>query len=330
MITAKDHSRKLSLLVALFILLAGVFLGGYFVLKSGRAGAGQLDDILKGETIDLVACNPEPKNPDKDADSDGLTDWQEIQLYLSDPCKKDTDADGYLDGEETASGYDPTKKAPGDELPGTTPKGPRPLPENLTRALSSMLAQQVGSGKIDSFNKQGQILSAAELEKYPGLQRSVQQIMSAGEQLFAPEPVDDSQIKTTQDNSRPAIQRYAGEVSEALALPPSQAASQESEMSFLLKTVENNDFSRLKQVLANYQTAYQNLKDINQPVPTDLLALHKEQLAMLSSLIKVYQALANGLEEDPLKTNLALQKYQVISLELTEWLQELSRVIQSH
>ncbi len=329
MISAKNHSRKISLLVAILILLAGVFLGGYLVLKSGRVSAGQLDDILKGEVIDITACNPEPSEANKDADNDGLKDWQEIQIYLSDPCKKDTDGDGYLDGEEIASGYDPTKKAPGDELPGTTPKGPRPLPENLTKALSSMLAQQVGSGKIDSFNKQGQILSAAELEKYPGLQQSVQQIMSAGEQLFAPEPINDDQIKTTDDNSRAAIQRYAGEVATALALPPDQIVSQESEASLFLKALQNNDFSELSQVLINYQTAYENLKNIQEPVPIDLLSLHKEQLNMLSSLIKVYQAIIE-FNADPLKANLALQKYEAISLELTDWLQKLAEVIQSH
>lgn len=317
------------MLVAILILLAGVFLGGYLVLKSGRVAAGQLDDILKGKAIDIVACNPDTSDSNKDADNDGLKDWQEIQIYLSDPCKQDTDGDGYLDGEEAASGYDPTKKAPGDELPGTTPKGPRPLPANLTKALSSMLAQQIGSGKIDSFNKQGQILSAAELEKYPGLQQSVQQIMSAGEQLFAPEPIDDSQIETTTDNSKAAIQRYAGEVAAALVSSPDQAVSQESEASLFLTALQNNDFSEVALVLTNYQTAYQNLKNIQEPVPTDLLSLHKEQLNMLSGLIKIYQAIIE-FNADPLKANLALQKYEVISLELVNWLQKLAEVIESH
>lgn len=323
----KNHSRKLSLLVAILILLAGVFLGGYLVLKSGRVSAGQLDNILKGEAIDLTACNPSASDPNEDSDNDGLKDWQEIQIYLSDPCKKDTDSDGYLDGEEVASGYDPTKKAPGDELPGTTPKGPRPLPENLTKALSSMLAQQIGSGKIDSFNKQGEILSATELEKYPGLQQSVQQIMSAGDQLFAPEPIDDKKIKTTTDNSKAAIQRYAKEA--ATALNSSLTKNSNTEASLFLKALQNNDFSELNQILINYQTAYQDLKDINVPIPTDLLPLHKEQLNMLSSLIKVYQAIKD-FNADPLKANLALQKYETISLEFINWLQKLSEFINSH
>ncbi len=45
-----------------------------------------------------------------DPDRDGLDSTQEIILYGTDPRKADTDADGYPDGEEVRSGYDPLKK----------------------------------------------------------------------------------------------------------------------------------------------------------------------------------------------------------------------------
>ncbi len=44
-----------------------------------------------------------------DTDGDGLVDRVEVKIYLSDPLKKDTDSDGYNDGEEVINGYDPTK-----------------------------------------------------------------------------------------------------------------------------------------------------------------------------------------------------------------------------
>src|SRR3989338_4500672 len=225
----KNYSRKLSLLVAVLILLTGVFLGGYLVLKSGKVSAGQIDDILKGAPIVTETCEPNASDPNKDSDNDGLKDWQEIQVYKSDPCKPDTDGDGYLDGEEVASGYDPTIKAPGDELPGTMAKSPRPLPANLTKALSSALAQQIVSGKIDSFNQQGQILSADELAKYPAIQQSVAQLMSAGDQLFAPETIDAIRIKTTPDNSATSIQNYAK--AAANAIPITDSSDEETEAS---------------------------------------------------------------------------------------------------
>lgn len=326
MTTVKNHSRKLSFLVAIFILLAGVFLGGYLVLKSGRVSAGQLDDILKGPAVDLAACDPDVADADKDSDKDGLKDWQEIQLYQSDACKTDSDNDGYLDGEEIASGYNPIIKAPGDELPGTAPKGPRPLPENLTKALSSALAQQVVSGKIDSFNQDGQILSAAELAKYPAIQQSIQQLMLAGDQLFAPEPIDDDRIKTTPDNSRAAIQKYAAEAAEC-PLCREPGVPQISESEIFLKAARDNDFSDLNRNLEIYQAFYEKLKTLT--VPTDLLPVWKKQLAIFSGMIKIYQAVKE-VDADPLKANLALQYYPTVVAQLSDWLQSLSDIIKTH
>lgn len=42
-----------------------------------------------------------------DSDNDGLSDYEEINVYDTDPENEDTDGDGYLDGEEVEAGYDP-------------------------------------------------------------------------------------------------------------------------------------------------------------------------------------------------------------------------------
>jgi hypothetical protein len=44
---------------------------------------------------------------DDDDDNDGLTDVDEITLYLTDPFDADSDDDGYTDGEEVAAGTNP-------------------------------------------------------------------------------------------------------------------------------------------------------------------------------------------------------------------------------
>ena len=318
-------SRKISVLAAVLILLAGILLGGYLVLKSNRGAASQLDDILGNKTIAPLTCQPNANDPEKDSDGDGLKDWQEYQTYFSDPCETDTDGDGYLDGEEAASGYDPAKKAPGDELPGTTPKGPRPLPNNLTTALSAMLADQIAKGRIESFNQAGQVLSADELTKYPALQQSVQSIVANTGQLFSPDPIDDSQIKITPNNSASSIKNYAKEA--AAAIPITDDSDEETEASMFLSAMQNNDFSKLDRYLNDYQTAYQKLQAIT--VPSDLVELHKEQLNIFSVLIKVYQGIKK-INEDPLKANLALQKYESALSQFSGWLQKLAAFIEAH
>jgi hypothetical protein len=52
------------------------------------------------------------KNIFQDSDQDGLSNDEEV-LYKTDALKKDTDGDGYTDGVEVESGYDPLKPAPG-------------------------------------------------------------------------------------------------------------------------------------------------------------------------------------------------------------------------
>jgi len=50
-----------------------------------------------------------PKKPKKfiDSDQDGLSDWEEINIYGSDPHDEDTDGDGVDDGEQVLQGRNP-------------------------------------------------------------------------------------------------------------------------------------------------------------------------------------------------------------------------------
>ncbi len=42
-----------------------------------------------------------------DTDDDGLTDWQEVTIYNTDPLQADSDGDSYSDGNEVENGYNP-------------------------------------------------------------------------------------------------------------------------------------------------------------------------------------------------------------------------------
>lgn len=86
-----------------------------------------------------------------DSDQDGLTNDEEA-LYGTDPAKRDTDGDGYSDGVEVESGYDPKKPAPGDRIApviATTPAASEaPTSErNLTLEASEQIASIVKGTK---------------------------------------------------------------------------------------------------------------------------------------------------------------------------------------
>lgn len=88
---SQGHVR--STLFLFFILL--FFSAGFFVFASSE--------------------NASKKNVFEDADQDGLSNDEE-KLYGTNPYEKDTDEDGYGDGIEVGSGYDPLKAAPGDKI----------------------------------------------------------------------------------------------------------------------------------------------------------------------------------------------------------------------
>ncbi len=63
------------------------------------------EETVAGTNVNLI-----------DTDNDGLSDYDEVRIYHSNPLVADTDGDGYLDGAEVTSGYDPNVK--GAKLPG--------------------------------------------------------------------------------------------------------------------------------------------------------------------------------------------------------------------
>jgi hypothetical protein len=52
-----------------------------------------------------VNLGTDPNNAD--TDGDGLTDRQEAETYKTDPLKADTDGDSFQDGGEVQAGYNP-------------------------------------------------------------------------------------------------------------------------------------------------------------------------------------------------------------------------------
>ncbi|MFZ5982240.1 MAG: hypothetical protein ACOYS2_01530 [Patescibacteria group bacterium] len=73
--------------------------------------------VVLGFSFLALAQNNSPsrQNVFLDGDQDGISDEEE-GAYGTDPRKKDTDNDGYSDGVEIKSGYNPLKPAPGDKL----------------------------------------------------------------------------------------------------------------------------------------------------------------------------------------------------------------------
>ncbi len=60
------------------------------------------------EEVDKIIAERAGRDVLKDTDKDGITDYDEITIFKTDPLVADTDGDGFPDGAEIESGYNPT------------------------------------------------------------------------------------------------------------------------------------------------------------------------------------------------------------------------------
>lgn len=130
--------QKIILIVVAVVVVAILAVGGYFLYDKMQEDGSPLENVI--ENLNVVPAANENTNSIlnlnkntnvvanvnlneavnenenlnandnvnlfKDADNDGLTDEEEV-LYGTDATNPDTDGDGYLDGEEVDSGYNP-------------------------------------------------------------------------------------------------------------------------------------------------------------------------------------------------------------------------------
>src|SRR3989344_6434284 len=122
------HKTKVLLGLMALGALFSVFV---FINSFGFSGASLIN--IKSSVLDIV---------DNDWDDDGLSNKEE-SYWDTDSDIPDTDEDGFLDGEEVASGHDPLIPGPDDLLP---------TKENLTQKMSYLTLAGLYEGSLKSEN----------------------------------------------------------------------------------------------------------------------------------------------------------------------------------
>lgn len=90
-----------------FVVLAVAVLGFSMMqfsnsIRAPFARRGTPPKTLAEQEADIIT-----QQKTSDTDSDGLTDYDELNLYRTSPYLDDTDSDGYKDGEEVKTNHDP-------------------------------------------------------------------------------------------------------------------------------------------------------------------------------------------------------------------------------
>lgn len=92
-----------------------------------RERAERSDVIIKERIGDAVM---------KDSDKDGVTDFDEVNLYSTNPFAADTDSDGFTDGAEILSGHNPNDSKPEVTVQYESPKDSGIVREDLLSVAS--------------------------------------------------------------------------------------------------------------------------------------------------------------------------------------------------
>lgn len=143
------------------------------------------------------------KNIFQDSDQDGLTNEEE-KTYGTDPYNSDTDGDGYSDGVEVQSGYNPLKPAPGDKI----------VNENVTENVAGVSAEKnnpqdaEGSNLTDEVSAKVTSLITQSQTENKDIQ--ITDLDSIVDEVSAKEMTFDDLPKIDKDDIKMQEQNYSG------------------------------------------------------------------------------------------------------------------------
>jgi len=254
-----------------------------------------------------------------DADQDGLS-TEEEKLYGTDPMNKDTDGDGYSDGVEIESGYDPLKPAPGDRVMKEE-KTESTIPvvstntSNLTEEVSNEIvsivqtSQETGEAvSLESINDSVDNLISGKVEEIilPEIKKEDIKIKKISKKL--------SDKKKLEQEKKDALE-YLTVVSYLLANNSPKTFQTQDSLNSLLNNISiesvlgiaSGNTKALDDLAKHGEKMLIELKDIE--VPEDLLNIHMKALQLAQYAMQLKQEV-KPTTDDPLGQIAVLSKMQ--------------------
>lgn len=105
------------------------------------------EDVRRIEKVVLERIGEEVT---KDSDQDGISDFDELNIYGTDPFSADTDQDGFTDGAEILSGFDPLDPASETAVTFESPKERGVVREDILKVESVINASKNEDEQEDS------------------------------------------------------------------------------------------------------------------------------------------------------------------------------------
>lgn len=265
-----------------------------------------------------------------DSDQDGLSN-QEEAVYGTNQNVSDSDGDGYTDGAEVKSGYDPTKPAPGDKLvqensPSETSKKQGRGGDNTTETSASNLTQQISDQIIEIIQSSSETKGALSMDE---ITTSVQDILSKQQAAVELPEIDtktikikDQTYKTLTESERSAkisqdVLEYASGVAYIIINnSPVTIQSQEDISKVINALTQQTLQASMKQDITFADEMQERgeaiLKQLNQiEVPEKMLDIHIKGLQIVTYAIAIKQDATTD-SKDPLSNIYNLSKAQAL------------------
>lgn len=112
----------------------------------------RLDSVVfdkKRKILERVRVKKDTEEALLDSDNDGISNFDEINIYKTDPFSSDSDGDGYIDGAEILSGFNPKDPSLKSVIKYEDPKKRGKVEKGLF-AVSSIESIKIDSKKTDS------------------------------------------------------------------------------------------------------------------------------------------------------------------------------------
>lgn len=280
-------SMKLKITLGALLLIAGflvVRLGLFFKQSVQTATTANLSQQVAGASDEHLAA--------RDSDNDGIPDVNEA-YYRTDPSNPDTDGDGFLDGEEIVSGFNPARKEEASERNKKTGNATASLAEHIVAGLyvGDLSSKKVGEKKyLENIG----FLTLATVDEVSSL---LNPLSTSNTALIIV-----AKSKESQNN-------YLVQTAALLEGPFLSSFTQQP---YVLNQAANflatNKYAAAAEIFRNYFLTYSNAYSqlLAIPVPENWINFHQHLLIIFRKISLNYLALTK-LDNDPLLAMTALQ-----------------------
>ena len=301
------HFRTLQLAlassVAVAFIVCSYLFSGPFSFRPSTVDAATAETLLKAYAV-------------KDADSDGLPDWQEA-LYGTDPANPESVQKGIKDGEAVAQGLVKPKFESAPATPTSAESIPGTLPSD--DSVTAQFSQEFLKAYIDAG---GQTMSASEQQVL--LSRLMQSFTTRAEKVVT-SPYTALSIHT---DTNVSVLAYAGAV-EAIIVANDSPKGSPLPLDLMDAYINNGDAAagvQLGALAKRYELISKALLALR--VPPSVSTSHLLLLQSFDSLARATR-LAASFEKDPVAVLGALSIYQPASTGVVEAFTQLATTILS-